>query len=280
MDDVQIEPSEVSDDLASASAPEHEEAEQLESTEAEEGQEQEGSSDDQETEERLFNDEQQAKIDDIVSGKVAKTHEVKRELEATQRELEAIKAKLPQEQAPEVPDLPNPDDFYGDPDGYNKAMANRDAAIVNRAGYDARQASVVEAEQRQEQQQEQARIEKQTEVATGYVERAKTFGIAEDKLQQQADMVGQLIPSSDIQDFVATDEHGPLIVDYLTRNLDEAEKIGQMDTASAAIYIHSNIKPNLASTRRKPNAPAPADIVDGGGSPKSKDPNLDGVIFE
>jgi len=231
-------------------------------------------------EERVtFTPEQQAIFDKTINKKVAKTHAVTQERDDLQRQLAEAKAQLPQAQAPEIPDTPNLDDFYSDPDGLKAAQDKRDEAIKQRAEFDQQISWENSQLQRQAQQQAQETVQKQQEAIVGYAKTAETFGIKSEQMQKDAAMVSQSGLAQGIQDHLVSDAQGPLIINFLATNMLELDKIRSMDDIQAGIYIANEIKPKLAGIKKTTTAPHPLDMDDGKGVPEKTDPRLKGVTF-
>lgn len=201
--------------------------------------------------------------------------EEKRRADQLAQELEQLKAKLPPEQSPVVPDMPDPYD-----DDYAAKMKARDEAILAKAQYDGRQQAKVEQEQaaeRQrliEQQQEAAEREKK------FVERAGSQGITQDILVnslQTVQVYGGI--GVELANHVMGDEQGPAITAYLAQNPDEIMAIQSMGDLNGAIYIESVVKSKISTAQQTSNAPDPVETLGGGGAPP-QDRGPSGATFE
>lgn len=225
-----------------------------------------------------FSAEQQAIFDKTVGKKVAKTHEITRERDELLRQLDETKAKLPQAEAPEIPELPDPDDFYGNPEGLKAAFEARDKLVNERAEFDAgvKQNEKAQADQTLKQQQE--RFQRQQKAGLEYFENAKTFDIKQEDIMKEATIVSQSV-SPDIQDFLVEDAQGPLITNYLANNILELDKLKSMSTPQAAVYIANEVKPKLAGIKKTTETPHPLDMDEGQGMPDKMDKRLEGVKF-
>jgi len=266
MEDFQNEPQMIEDDQVSAPAPEQEATED-ENSEAPQEQK------------VTFDEAQQAVMNKAIGSKVAKTHEANRRADALQKELDEARTMIPVETAPQVPDMPNPDDFWDDPQGLTKAQNDRDAAFINRAEYDATQKAATVAEQQNTFKQQQVQQQELNRAVESYVTIGKEFGLEPDKINKEADMVAQSLDPQ-VRSHLLNDSQGPLIVNFLANNmaaLDEMTGLSPMQTAS---YIDQNIRPKLASTRRTTNAPAPNSVVDGTGAPDKTPQSIKGATFD
>jgi hypothetical protein len=277
MDDFQQEPVEdlsvtATDDAEEFEVEDIEDGEPVEDIEADEGSE-------REEPKVTFDERQQEKVNELIHGKVAKYHEERIAREQAEARLAEYERQNSYQAAPTVPDAPNPDDFYGDPDGYSKAITERDAAIARRAEYDA-VARYNEAQQARQYQQKQ--FERQQTIQkqqADYVQRAKKFNITEEQIVQDAQLVASVVPE-ELSEFIVTDEQGPLLSNYLSSNVLELENIRAMSPIQAAAYIERSIRPQLASARKKTQAPAPVQIDGGGSAPDAKGQFLKGATFE
>lgn len=222
---------------------------------------------------------QQAIFDREINRQLGKNHEIADELKSVKAQLSEAHAKVPQAEAPEIPAMPDPDDFYGDPNGLKAAQDARDKAISERAKFDtsAEQQTKFQADQTFKQQQEQ--IQKQNETMSSYAETADTFGIKGEQMQKDALAVSQSL-SPDIQDFIVKDAQGPLVSNYLAKNILELDKLRSMTPMQAAIHIETEIRPKLAGIKKTTKTPMPPDIDEGQGVPDKIDKRLEGVVFE
>ena len=227
-----------------------------------------------------FDERQQAKVNELIGGKVAKLHDERREKEQLRQQLEQLQQYVPQQQVPSVPEMPNPDDFYDDIEGYQRKVQERDKALTERAAFDAQlryqenlRAQIAQKRQIEAQQ-------KQQEQLTSYLEKGKALNLENEKIIQDGQMLSQSGLANDVQDFILQDEQGPLIASYLAGNVMELDKVLSMPPIQAAVYIANTVKPSLSRTRKTTTTPAPAGIVDNGGAPEKKSSYLDGVTFE
>lgn len=270
MDDFQQnEPQDViEDDVESASAPDTE----SEPNETEDTPEQEEAH----SEEKVtFDERQQAKIQSIINEQTAKRHEAIREAEKLREQLRELEAKTPQPKEPEIPELPDPYDVSDEE--YRRAIVERDKAIAERAEFKAAQKARDEREQFEARKRLEEKQKKDSEAARGYVERAKAFQIKD--YQRDAQTVASYL-SEDLQGYIVRQEHGPLISNYLAKNIDILDKVRSMNPIDAADFIASEVRPKVSGTRKTTSAPKPAEIVDGGGAPKKEHPVVQRAVFK
>ncbi len=273
MDDVQQEPQVIEEDQISASATE-------ESDVSSGGTDTPPQDEAPQEDKVVFDERQQAKVNSLIGEKVAKLHGANREADELRAKLAEIEASQPKPVAPEIPPLPDPDDYFGDTEGYNAEMAKRDKAIAESAEFNAKQTVIDDHNKRESQRQEMERFEGQQKSIAGYAESAKSFGIDPQKMQQEAATVSQFLASPELDDFVVNDPQGPLVTSYLASNVLELDKIKSMSPPQAAVYIATQIKPKLASAGKQSTAPNPPDVIDGGGAPEKVHPSLVGAVFK
>ncbi len=197
---------------------------------------------------------------------------VEKQLADSQKRLDELEKA--QNVAPEVPPMP---DHYDD--NFESKVADRDAAIAQRAAWDAEQLGI---QQRQQQLAHEQLLKQQQETAdtvSKYVERAKELKISPDDLQAAGQMVGQYV-SSDLAQHMLTDPDGPMIVAYLASNPMAMDDLINLPFGNAAVHIENVIKPKLIELKPKPSsAPPPVDTLRGNGvAPKQIGP--EGATYE
>lgn len=225
-----------------------------------------------------FTENQQAKFDKVIGEKVAKTHEERRRADQLEAEVKELRSKVPEPTVPEVPALPNPNDFYGDPDGYNQQLAQRDLAMQQRATFDANNRMIQDQQAQQVQRADYEKAQKQQATIQSYAETARSFGINAEQMQQDAQIVMQAGIAPEISDHIVSDPQGALITSYLKQNVLVLDKVAGMSPMAAAVYIANEVKPKLS--RKSSSAPAPAKIVGGGGTPSKVPASIKGAKFE
>jgi len=223
---------------------------------------------------------EQIVVDKIRNKEVFKRHETERELQAANEKLAKIEADKPKAVAPEVPARPNPEDFIDDDEGLKAAEAARDNALVERARFDdteKRETADRENQAVQNEQEFQKRIHDQAGV---YLKRAQDFGIDDKSMVGDVQLLNQAGVSNELRSHIAQDDKGPLITKYLVGNPTVLETVMKMSPIEAGIYINTNVKSNLASAVQTTNAPAPAEVINGGGTPEQEDPALLGAEWK
>lgn len=221
-----------------------------------------------------FTPEQQAVFDKVIGEKTFKAREAERKAEAAEARLRELQAQLPKENRPSIPALPDPYDA-----DYSQKIAARDEAIKAAAAFDAKQELVKNQQQHVQRQRVEAQQAELVKSATAYKERSDKLGIAPSDLQNAANALSNFGITEDLTRFLLKDEQGPLMTMFLARNPVALERMSGLSPLEMGHYIASEIKPKLAAVKPRTQAPAPADVLDGGGSPK-KERGPKGATFE
>lgn len=234
-------------------------------------------------EKKLFDDEQQVKVNEIVGKQVAKRYEEKnasdKKLAEANKRIEELQSQVPETKAPEIPPAPNPDDFFGDLEGLKAEQVKWAKAVNDRAEYDARQTTIESQRADHSQQQQQETIRAHQEVVKSYADTAETFKIAPEQMAKDEGIVVNAGISPDLANHLLKDPQGPLVVNFLAANILELETVRSKTPMDAAIYIATQIKPKLAGAVNSTKTPAPVDLEDGKGAPEKTDPRLNGVTY-
>lgn len=231
-------------------------------TEQNEGSEEQGQ---QPQESKGLTPEAQEIVNKAIGRQHAKFREQEKRAEALAAENERLKAQMPQEQRPEIPDPPDPLD-----DDFESRTAARDAAIREAATYDARQE---QARQQAAQRAQAAQNERQatiTQSAQSYMERAQKAGIDAAALQVAGQTVAAYGVSDELAEHILNEEQGPLITQYLASNLDELETLRSMSPMQAAVRIATRVVPKISAVPANTGAPSPPDALEGGGVPPAE----------
>jgi hypothetical protein len=205
-----------------------------------------------------------------------KAREAKREAAAEKERREELERKLQQYEAPVRPDIPPPPDPY-DQD-FQQRVAHRDALIAQAARWDAQQAYVQQQAQVDAQARWQAEQDKLRATVTAYSGTADKLGITAAELSQAGQAVAQFGIHDDLAQHILTDEQGPSITVYLSKNPLEMDKISNMSPIKAAAYIESHVKPK--AVKPPPQlAPEPVESLKGSGVPENES-HMKGVTME
>jgi hypothetical protein len=221
-----------------------------------------------------FTPEQQAIFDKVIGEKTFKAREAERKFQAAEERLREMEARLPKENRPAVPKLPDPYDA-----DYETKIAERDRAIQAAAAFDAKQQSAKEQREALERQRFEAKQTELYKTAVTYKERSDKLGIPAPDLQNAATALSNYGISEDLTQFLLKDDQGPLMTMYLAKNPGVLERVTNLSPIEVGAYIASEIKPKLAAVKSRTQAPDPADVLDGGGSPR-KDRGPKGATFE
>ena len=217
-----------------------------------------------------FSEEQQKVFDDAINKKTAKTHKIERESQQKiadmQRELDEVRAKVPQQVRPEIPPAPNPYE-----DGYEQRIAERDQVILQAAQFDADKQGQQHEEQRIIQRQQQEQTDAANKIAEDYAGRSKKLGITPDDLKSAGATVGNYGLSMDVAAHILREDHGPSITVYLAKNPQVLDEISRLQPMDAAVRISTDIKAAAqAASVKSPQPPEPTEILRGTGMPASR----------
>ncbi len=204
-----------------------------------------------------------------------------------ERERDALQAKLDESQQstqppPEVGGFPNEYDF-DTTELFEQAKAQYTQNIVANANYNAQ----IQAQQNQAQANQQAELNKQAvtdnETASKVISKAKSYGIEEVEVQQNAQNLIDYGMNVEAFRMIAQDEESPLIMKHLSANSQEVARLNAMNPYEAGAYIAQVLKPE--AIKLKPTStktPDPAKDVQGGGADKDagKYPHIKGAVFE
>lgn len=200
--------------------------------------------------------------------------EEKRAREAAEAEIARLKAQIPENHKPVIPEMPDPYDA-----DFDERMRQREEAIKQAAIYDAQE----QIKQAQLSEQQNALLAKQQSdliaAVNTYSGRAKALGVSENELQVAGQAVAAYGISEQVAEFILHDDKGPAITTYLAKNPNELDAISKLNPLQAAIHIATNIKPKLTVKTRAADLPDPPDTLNGGGV-HSKRSRLKGVRFE
>jgi len=221
----------------------------------------------------LFSEEGQQ----VFNAKMAEGKRAQRELEAEKQklanQLQEMQAQLPQNQRPEMPDVPDRYDFDSD-EQFNQAKNNFVAKVQEISSFDANanaQAQYNQSLQAQAAQKQQEQI--QTTVG-GFNDNAKKHGIEAAELNSAINTVNQYGISEDLGLHIMGRNDGPLIAKFLAANPLELDNLNSVTPLQAAVMIETQIASKAAALKpRTTNAPDPLQPLQGGGStPKERGP--------
>ena len=199
-----------------------------------------------------------------------KAREAKRETEAVRRELESLKAQIPKETRPDVPELQE----FADAEEMQAWQTANTEAIR----YDERQRVIAETQQAVQQQQAQAEQVAFNEKVQAYSSNAEKLGVKPEELQQAGGLVSPYL-RQDLVQAVLDDEDGPLVTVFLSANPEAIDSLNNANMLSIG-QIYADIKAKAATLKPKQSqAPEPAEVLTGGGAPK-KDTGPEGATYE
>ena len=209
-----------------------------------------------------FDDDQQAKVNDIVGKSVKQFREEQRKNSDLQRQLDEANAKIPVEQRPVLPELP--DDPFDD--NYKPIVEKREKILVEQARFDERKAVANQQTQEAERQQHEEGRRKVIEVVTTYSENAKKMGMTKQQTQESMGTIATFGMDKNLLMHIVKDDMGPAISQHLIANPLALDAMRGMSATEAAVHIATVIKPSLSS-KKFTNTPVPPTEIEGGGSP-------------
>ena len=223
-----------------------------------------------------FDDAQQAVFNAAIGKKTAGMREAERHSEDLQRQLDEAKAKLPQEQAPLIPEVPDQFD-----DDFEKKTLERDQSIAQLAQYQAVQVANAQQAQAAVEQNQAAELAKFNEALTEYSGRATKLGIGEQELQAAGATITSQVNLNDyVAGHILNEAQGPAITMYLAKNPQVLAELSVMSPMAAAVFIETDIKVKaVAGNPSVDPPPAPVDSL-GGSGVSIEDPALKGAVFE
>ena len=180
-------------------------------------------------------------------------------------ENERLRASLPQETRPGIPEPPDPLD-----DDFEQKLATRDTAIREASAYDVRQDVARTQAIAAESTAQNERLNTFNEAADTYMGRAVKLGLDAVGLQVAGNTIAAYGISEELATHILNDEQGPLITQYLAGNLNELEALRVMPPMQAAVHLANVIAPKISAVPANSGAPSPPDGLSGGGVPPSE----------
>lgn len=182
--------------------------------------------------------------------------EAERERDFYRQQAEQFQRQQPPQQQPHN-EMPTPEEYGHDLHQWGGAVAERAVQI-------AEQRVQQQLQQRQQEQmygEFEAREQAYAKDNPGYLERV-----------EQLTSVVTFNPA--LGEILATSDHGPALVDYLAKNLHEADQLARLPPHIAAVQI-GRIEARIATPKQTPisSAPTPHPALKGGSQPAVKDPS-------
>ena len=221
-----------------------------------------------------FSDEQQEVMNAAIAKKVAKQREAERRAEELEARVADLQAKVPQNQKPEIPPMPNVWD-----DNYEDLVAKRDDAIRAAAAFDADNRVRQQQEQMAQQRAHQAEMEALQATVQTYSSRAQSMGIDENALAQAGQPLVNNGVSDDLSRYILEDESGPAITIKLAQDPMLLDEVRSASPFRAAEIIATRVKPQIAKEAKRTAPPPPTESLQGSGAkPAERGPK--GATFE
>jgi hypothetical protein len=229
-----------------------------------------------------FTPKQQELFNREIGKKVAKIRETERENQRLMRKNQELEQRLPQDQRPVVPPMPDP--WALTDEQYRQQAQMRDESLKKQIAYDAQQQQFMQDQHRQKLE-EQQRIENERIVALEsdaeqYRTRALKVGVNSEDLAAAGMAVNQFGIDNALAEMILKDADGPLITLYLSKNLIELEALSKMNTLQAAVKLVTDIKQKAGTLKRKTStAPDPINTPRNTGA-GSRNYGADGATYE
>ncbi len=223
----------------------------------------------------LAPDIKQESVQKAINKQHAKFREEERKRKELEKQLEELKAKIPSEPEPEIPEMPDQYD-----DNYDQKLKEWQEKVHQAAVYKANQELKLKAEQAEQRKLEEAKQREMQERIDKYSKRAEEAGIPSDQLQINGEIVASAGIAPDVAVFLLEDAQGAEIVNYLATNPDVLEDIAGMPTHKAIIKLHSDVRQNVkADVKNVTEAPEPVKGVQGKNYDTTSD-LIKGATFE
>jgi protein-tyrosine-phosphatase len=231
-----------------------------------------------------FTPEQQKKFNREIGKKVAKIRETERENQRLMRKNQELEQRLPQDQRPVVPPMPDP--WALTDEQYRQQAQMRDEALKKQIAYDAQQQQFMQDQHRQRLEEQQRiefeRQESRNRNAELYKKRVLQSGISESELESAGYFVASALgEESPLTDIILAQDDGPLLTIYLGRNPQELDELLQeRDPLKAAVKLVTEIKAKAGTLKRKTStAPDPISTPRNTGA-GSRNYGADGATYE
>lgn len=205
----------------------------------------------------------QGRINKITAEKYAE----KRRADELAQKLAAYEAQKPQQAAQNFDIKPPsiPDDLYDD-----DAMRKYHAEMLEYTSKltEARASDSVKRylEKQREESASSEATKSRTQLINQYAERGLKSGLTIEQMQLNEQIISQIGISSELGDFIMSDERGALIANHLANNTDALVKLQSMSPLQAAVFIANEVKPAVVGPKKVTRAPDPLSPIQGGGS--------------
>lgn len=203
-----------------------------------------------------------------------KVEELSKELAARDAKIAELEGKRDEIV---VPPLPDPLD-----EQYQQKMQAREDAITKKAAFDAQKQLEYEKQQEAIEAKRQATVKKISENTTNMYKSAEKLGFKTEDFQAADLKVSTFIKGRpDIANFILEHEDAPLLVQYLSNDVESLDKLSRMSDMSAAVFLATEVTAKAQGLKPKPSdAPEPLELVKGKGGGEDESPFLKGVDFE
>lgn len=212
----------------------------------------------------------------VINKKHFQLKEAERQRDATQKELDDLKAQAPQAEAAALVDVPAlPDSFDDD---YEAKIAARETAIATNAEFKAREAIRAENDAATLQESQRKQTEYVQSLESKFSENVTTLGVDVAKVDKAVNALMSYGADAETAHFIVTDVDGPLIAMYFESDLQAFDEFMQLTPMQRGAQV-GEIKKKAAAFRPKQSeTPAPAERLSGKTPPAERGPA--GATFE
>ena len=221
-----------------------------------------------------FSDEQQKLVNDIASSKAFEVREAKRKSEDLQRQLDEVRAAIPKETQPNIPEMPDQYD-----ENYNDQMARRDDAIRAHERFESNQQYTRNQAQQAQEANQRKEAEELNVKAKTYESNAVKKGLNFDEVKAAGKTVIDYGLRGDVINEMLTDTDGSLMSLYMSKN---PQAIDSLNNASSftlgSVYADIKAKASALGVQTR-TAPSPTDTLRGSGI-TTNDGGPDGASYE
>ena len=221
----------------------------------------------------------QAKLDRAMSKKTAmhykKLREVEARAEAAERRAEEFAKYAPQQQAPEVPEPPDP---YAD--DYDQQMERYRASIAQRAQWEVLERDRLTQQQRQQALDAQRELEQRNKTVAEYAARSAKLGIKQTELQKAALALQDYGIDMRLAQRIVKEDYGPGITLYLSKNPQVLADLHAMPYEDAVVTLATTVK-EAAKAARQARTPPPDPVRrDRGTGLREREMGPEGATYE
>lgn len=211
------------------------------------------------------------KVKERVGELTRKYHDTDRDLQAERKRRQELEQQLLEREKPKEVAQPSADTAIDDPEEFSRQLAAREQYLRDLADHDAKIKAITQAEEAKQKQLSEQRVSQ-------YQKRAAALAVDNAKLVQSENIVGSVLRSQEVANFLLDHKYGPQLAIHLAENPSELYSVASMAPMDAAIQLE-----NISRRFNKPTntpGPDPHDTISGRGAPEKENPLLKGATFE